>query len=369
MGVTEDAPDGLVFAGTRDPDGGPTEILIAPPELDATLDDEAGEPGRRAAARRDMPALTLVSLNALTAATAEFTRSFLEKFDGAEISCGRGTSNTIVLEDARVSTHHFSVHVSLAVAAKAAISGMELQDVSSNGTWLNDRLVGKGCRVPLTAGDCIFILPSTKVGQQSAIGFAVALPLATPDAMKPRPLPRGEPARGVSATAHAEELAASMRCRQCGEAPVHKCATAVPCGHNFDLGCLLARRRNWLDCPVCHAPLRQIVRNHGVDNMVQTLLVSRPEAARGARTLKLLRASEEDRDNAMLLVRLLQGNPVLATKPLKEVPPPAELPLDSWGRPLPPHLMHLAPFAAALVDPAPQPESSGGRRSTICVLS
>jgi len=456
-----------LLAGSADPDGGPT-IIFEAPDLDSEsfLGSDGATPGC-AEVRQDELVLTLVSLNSKTAATIEFTRSAFAGFRGIEISCGRANSNTIVLEDPRVSTKHFTIRVTAPglgpavrnssscrcnsastecgdqtnrdssrsksssstspalgnatdaatdAAVKASGRGqhqataagnivtdgnawvavrkpmlsaqLEIQDDSSNGTWVNDEMVGKDRRVPLAAGDRIFVLPSARVGQQSAIGYAVVsanalartktapdaapAPIAAPSSAArvpgkvagadPVAHSSASPAQSASNGEHAEQLATSMQCRLCGEAPVHRCATAVPCGHNFDLGCLLAWRHKSRNCPACGDPVRQIVRNRGVDRMVETFLKSRKEGSREEFTLRLLDASEKDPRNEVVLMRLLHGAPVPTSTPLQRLPPSPDAEGSSS---LPSHLEHLEPFVAAAEGRVAQPNrpaASGGVR-------
>ena len=74
--------------------------------------------------------------------------------------------------------------------------------------------------------------------------------------------------------------------RCCGESPVHRCATAVPCGHHFDLGCMLAKCQSSLACSECNIPIRQLVRNRALDNLAETFKKTYPEAPRAVLQLE-----------------------------------------------------------------------------------
>jgi len=370
--------------GDEDIDGGPTEILEEAPWTRSTsLHDDGSE-----------PALALVSLNSRTASTVEFRSSCFTGGSSSsssssgglrsmEVTCGRGATNTIVLEDPRVSLRHFTIRISVPEETSppgALVPNLRLLDESSNGTWLNDQLVGKDRALPLAAGDRVFVLPSTRVGVEAIIGYAVVLANApvkppVPADAKQRldaagkelssrlqlklkseaelaqtgaaaaPTPPADlptPARNKVRKEHADQLMKSMQCRLCEEAPIHRCVTAAPCGHNFDLGCLIAWCHKCKFCPSCGEALRQVVRNHGVDRMAETFVAGRPEAARVASTTALLDNVEKDPRSAALLARLLTG--AAPTGPSRSWKSHHEEAVSAEDLGLPQHLAHLAPF-------------------------
>lgn len=412
-----------------DIDGGPTELLCEAPSFlwTATSDIRNALHGQQEECH-EAPLISLVSLNEGTAATVDFFPLQTAGDRGmalATISCGRADGLSIVLQDPRVSTHHFSIQARVSTSdAPPSRSGtrmvarpveLELEDESSNGTWLNEEKVGKGHRVPLVSGDRIFVLPAARVGQE-AIGYVVIVGtkdrapevprkfLTTPG--QPRSVypsctavrkATGEASKqleaavwkdGASEKLRLEEeeklqrsealkaqLAASTRCRCCGESPVHRCATAVPCGHHFDLGCMLAKCQSSLACSECNIPIRQLVRNRALDNLAETFKKTYPEAEREPLTIALLEEAERHPSAQPLLNRLLLGNPGKSTSFLSVPWPPSLLSERSSLREaaaelatppsLPEHLAHLEPFglmavaaleAAAAAREAPGPE-------------
>ncbi|CAE8593324.1 unnamed protein product, partial [Polarella glacialis] len=175
---------------------------------------------------------------------------------------------------------------------------LTLFDASSNGTWVNDNRVGKDKSVPVRQGDRIFVMPSARVGQQEAIGFVV---LTAPLLAAPSPAIAGKELHLAKVLTH------NVQCRLCKEAPVRKCITAVPCGHNFDLGCLLAWRFESEQCPCCGETIRQGVRNRVVDSVTETFLRARPEVERSALSISLLEAVESSRESVVVLEQLQGG--------------------------------------------------------------
>jgi hypothetical protein len=260
-------------------------------------------------------ALSLISLNEKTATTYDFPQSAFADSEVAVMSCGRAASNAMVLQDPRVSSTHFSICVRRIPAPKgsSAQSGeleLELVDESSNGTWVNDNVVGKGNRVPISTGDRIFVLPQAHVGATSIIGFVVVALEALSQKLQPQKENDGgqigNQNNGGGAEA-AKQLVSIVQCRLCEDALIHRCVTTVPCGHNFCIGCMIdwCRAKRTLECPSCKHAVRQLVRNHSVDSIVETFIRAHPEAARPPESLERLNAIESDQQNEQIICRLL----------------------------------------------------------------
>jgi len=299
----------------EDPDGGPTEILQeAPSMLDKSVITWSETKAWRTLA------LSLVSLNEVTAPTYDFSQSSLADCESVNISCGRAETNSMVLQDPRVSSCHFTIRVrrsSPSNGSKRVSSGMdiELVDESSNGTWVNDQPVGKGNRVPLNTGDRIFVMPSAQVKAHEVIGYVVvALPVKS-EAAGQLLISQKENDGGHSGNQEslcggpeaARQLVSIIQCRLCEDSLIHRCVTAVPCGHNFCCGCMIkwCKPRRAPDCPVCKAPVRQLVRNHSIDRIVETFIYAHPDAARPNESLDRLDAIECDKENQIVISRLL----------------------------------------------------------------
>jgi len=280
-------------------------------------------------------ALSLISLNEKTATTYDFPQSAFADSEVAVMSCGRAASNAMVLQDARVSSTHFSISVRRIPApkgSKGAQLELELVDESSNGTWVNDNVVGKGNRVPLSTGDRIFVLPQAHVGANSIIGFVVVALEALSQKLQPQKENDGgqigNQNNGGGAEA-AKQLVSIVQCRLCEDALIHRCVTTVPCGHNFCMGCMIdwCRERRTPECPSCKHAVRQLVRNHSVDSIVETFIRAHPEAARPPESLERLNAIESDPQNEQIICRLLNtAAPTQARAPQAAPRPPQQAP-------------------------------------------
>lgn len=340
---------------------GDTIILDRAPEIGGTL---------RSCAQlsHDVPFLSLVSLNERNSSTFDFGRSAFTGAPGAAVSCGRCASNTIVLEDPRVSLRHFAIRIEWGSGCEGPC--LELVDESSNGTWLNDRLVGKDSRVPLALGDRIFVLPAARVGQRDAAGYFVA---AVPTPALAAWACGSECAAAAQQLGLARELVDTVRCRLCAETPVHRCLTTVPCGHNFDLGCLVAWRLRSDSCPECGEAVQQAVRNRGVDSVAETFLRMRPEASREPSTVRLLDAVERAPEASATLRALLGGWPAGVPTPCRArtgAPrPPRQSPSQTR---LPSHLKHFAhlvQFEGIVAQSSAAAQQRGAGASVACTVS
>merc|ERR1712224_322969 len=72
---------------------------------------------------------------------------------------------------------HFLIRARMRLAEdkenEQSCTALELVDLSTNGTWVNNYRVGKGKIVPISSGDEIQILPVTKVGRAQMIGYTL----------------------------------------------------------------------------------------------------------------------------------------------------------------------------------------------------
>jgi hypothetical protein len=292
---------------SEDLDEGPTEIFQeAPSFLDKSALWKDTKVWRQLA-------FSLISLNENTASTVDFSQSALADSGSLDIRCGRAPANSVVLQDPRVSSHHFTIKVACTSREDDNINSgeleLELMDESSNGTWVNDQPVGKGRQVPLNTGDRVFVLPSAHVGASDAIGYVVVALTCGPQKKLPT---AAKKEKAVSASIHPEatrQFVSRITCRLCEDALIHRCVTVVPCGCNFCLGCMIqwCKLSNSPDCPTCKGVVRQLVRNHSVDSIVETFIRAHPEAARTPESIEKLSEIESDASNHAVILRLLNN--------------------------------------------------------------
>ena len=93
-----------------------------------------------------------------------------------EISIGRAPGNIVLIDDKRLSGNHCRL---LLIDNKAYI-----EDLSTNGTYVFNKKIGKGLRHQVESGDIVYVLHKSKVGAGDVIGFVVKLSLEDQDKEK-----------------------------------------------------------------------------------------------------------------------------------------------------------------------------------------
>jgi hypothetical protein len=220
------------------------------------------------------PLFALVSLNYLTAPSLEVPWSQLlalsispEK-EPPVLSVGRHNDCTVQLADLRVSLHHFEIaarrkHCPTGLTSDAFAYDCFLNDLSSNGTSINGRTVGKGLSQQLRSGDEICVLPPHKVGQESRIAFVfrnATEALATPEVKQ----------------LDLDELVICPICMQ----SIYKCVALMPCFHNFCMSCYSEWMARKDECPVCRTNVTAVMKNHAMDAVIEAFLEAFPDRRR-----------------------------------------------------------------------------------------
>jgi E3 ubiquitin-protein ligase CHFR len=306
---------------------------------------------------KDKPvSVRLATMNATTAPDVEV--SVVLENGSPVLSVGRSDTNTCKLPDQRVSYKHFLLRARMRAAPEDkenedrsthTCPGLELVDLSTNGTWVNNYRVGKGKIVPVSPGDEIQILPVTKVGRAQMIGYTLhsddllGQGEEAPSGVLERPkwvstqadqrAIGGSPqfkksgllelgvvkttAKDDSHTAFADDLEQEVTCGICADI-FHKSVALVPCLHNFCTACYLEWRHRSNDCPNCRGQAATILRNHAIDGVVNTFLKAHPSRKRDPAELNSMDKKEDDPLNRLLLSRLLNRRAVDVLRPRRE---------------------------------------------------
>lgn len=248
--------------------------------LDTKQDDDKGQ----------CPLFALVSLNYLTAPSLEVPWSQLlalsispEK-DPAVLSVGRHKDCSVQLSDPRVSLHHFEIAARRKPIQTAPAERLEydcfLNDLSSNGTAVNGKTVGKGTTQQLRSGDEICVLPTHKVGQDKRIAFVFR---NTTEALT---------ASSEVKQLDLDELVICPICMQ----PIYKCVALMPCFHNYCMACYSEWMVRKDECPVCRQNVSAVIKNHAMDAVIEAFLEAFPERRRSKAELQDM----DDRDKLKL---------------------------------------------------------------------
>lgn len=146
------------------------------------------------------------------------------------VTIGRSGNCDLVLPDQRCS----SSHCRLWVSREESKFVFEVEDLSTNGTYVNDSAVGKGNKVTVQHGDDIVLLHEKKVGADSMLGFKFTLPsLKRRQEEAPQLEKRAkiEETPGKLEESKDASLSADLECGICTEV-IHQCVTLMPCLHN-----------------------------------------------------------------------------------------------------------------------------------------
>mmetsp|Transcript_162405 Transcript_162405/g.311786 ORF Transcript_162405/g.311786 Transcript_162405/m.311786 type:complete len:591 (+) Transcript_162405:19-1791(+) len=198
--------------------------------------------------------------------------------DLEEHTLGRSEGCHIVVKDERISCIHCRLFVDNGKAF--------LEDFSSNGTFVNERVVGKCVRRQLHDGDCIaFVLVVEP--KPFSIAFRLDLsPLAANGEIDE--LTRADSASALKRNTTKPYKKASdvfeeeFTCAICRDIMFNP-LTLVPCGHSFCAACLSAwKRASATDriCALCKdKECNMIFINHAFRNILNAYIASHPGAA------------------------------------------------------------------------------------------
>jgi len=209
-----------------------------------------------------------------------------KKLAGDSLTIGRSTSCNIVLADKRLSQKHCRIFQE---KDKEGNTTIMVQDLSSNGTYLNEKKIGKNLSAKLENFDQIFLLRAMDVGPENLIGFTFTLTsllTASQDdeSNKKRKLedvPKSEEKKedieAIEKRKKANErMWEEMKCIICTEF-MYQPVTLMPCLHNFCGACY----SDWLakskECPGCRAEVNTVKKNVTLNNFIESYLEAHPD--------------------------------------------------------------------------------------------
>eukprot|EP00742_Colponemidia_sp_Colp-10_P004278 GILJ01004563.1.p1 GENE.GILJ01004563.1~~GILJ01004563.1.p1 ORF type:complete len:508 (+),score=59.34 GILJ01004563.1:89-1525(+) len=209
------------------------------------------------------------------------------------MSIGRKEENHTVLSDPRVSGFHCCVRRETQDGSVT----YTLEDLSSNGTFLNGTKVGKGKKVNISAGDEIIILPEDKVGKEGLIAFAFKLSGEDESSCEP---PTKKAKISKPNQEFVQALSDDLMCGICREI-LHDCVSLVPCLHNFCGACLSDWAKSNTQCPSCRVTVREVRKNHTLSNVIGSLLIAHPDQRRHADDIADMNQRNRIKSDTMLM--------------------------------------------------------------------
>jgi len=252
---------------------------------------------------------------------------------------GRQSSNDIQISDIRLSGTHCRIY-------KDNENNFWIEDFSSNGTFLENELIGKGNKRKIFSGDKIYFLHPNKLEKKDdALGYVFSSSREIKETIQKRM--REEDKKALEHEKKLveknlkfqEELGEEMKCCICIDY-IYQCVTLIPCLHNFCAACF----SEWMEksnlCPQCREEATELKKNHIVNNIIEKFLVNNPDKKRSPQEYE-----DMDKKNKLKEDRLILKKPEdsLALKQFPFADPPSFLhrPLNTI---LPPPLFGRMPL-------------------------
>eukprot|EP00357_Protocruzia_adherens_P017760 CAMPEP_0114988774 /NCGR_PEP_ID=MMETSP0216-20121206/9801_1 /TAXON_ID=223996 /ORGANISM="Protocruzia adherens, Strain Boccale" /LENGTH=438 /DNA_ID=CAMNT_0002351623 /DNA_START=285 /DNA_END=1602 /DNA_ORIENTATION=+ len=226
------------------------------------------------------------------------------------VTIGRLPVNSLVINEKRISGCHCRI---IKQTNEREETVVVIEDLSSNGTFVNDEKVGKGSSKVLKNGDEIMLLQKQRVGPADMTGFILAIHEGEVDA--PRKRSRREKDDIELEKDHEEairrlKLGDSVEEEKKTEAPktdklkesvseeltcgicidiLYQCVTLIPCFHSFCGCCFSDYLLKKKDCPQCREEVTEVRRNPTINNLAESYLESHPEEKRTEEEYKAMR--------------------------------------------------------------------------------
>ncbi|CAD8108451.1 unnamed protein product [Paramecium sonneborni] len=253
----------------------------------------------------------LLSLNQSTSSSIEIQKP--------KFTIGRDQKNDKVFSDIKVSSNH------LAIEYKD--SQFTLTDYSSNGTYINEKKIGKGNTVSIINGDLIYLLPNQKVKDHEVIGFEFVVcinneqqtsksivesidqqnsdgkkEVKNEKLLDTKSVEKEIESQVINEPPKKKEqqsfpitkidgLEDELQCTICNDY-LYEAVAANPCNHHFCGACL----SNWFkkqtfECPICRQKLTGVMMARTINNLVEKWLKINPHEKR---TQQLLNKMKEE---------------------------------------------------------------------------
>lgn len=161
----------------------------------------------------------LVTTNDKTALNYEIRNNI------AAVTIGRLQGSTIILKDLKCSGKHCTININ---KTNNCIE-FTIEDSSSNGTYLNNNLIGKGRVKKASFGDTLTVLREAQVGPDEKIEFI----LQTATQKRPH---EPEPPQASKKSVIDSKLEEEIKCLICMEV-MYQPVTLFPCLHNYCGAC------------------------------------------------------------------------------------------------------------------------------------
>ena len=223
---------------------------------------------------------------------------------------GRNSTNTIQIPDIRLSGVHCKIY-------KDSEDNCWIEDLSSNGTFIENDKIGKGTKKKLVSGDKIYLLHQSKVKYEDILGYVFSSMIEDNNKLKKQreedqKLLLEEKKQTEKALKFQEDLGEEMRCCICIDY-IYKCVTLIPCLHNFCASCFSDWMVKSQMCPQCREEVTDLKKNATVNNIIEKFMENNPSKKRPKEEYEEMDAKDkikEDRINMKTFLKKPQSQSI-----------------------------------------------------------
>lgn len=216
-----------------------------------------------------------------------------------EYSLGRQPSNDIKISDIRLSGVHCKI-------SKDDENNFWIEDLSSNGTFLDDEVIGKGKKRKIVSGDKIYLLHPSKVQQDEIMGYVFSSVNRPEEISLKRQREDNQKAIEEGKKLYEknlrfqEELGEEMMCCICIDY-LYQCVTLIPCLHNFCAACFSDWMQKSKICPQCREEALEVKKNHVVNNIIEKFMENNPDKKRPQKEYDDMDAKNKIKEERVIL--------------------------------------------------------------------
>ncbi|CAK77621.1 unnamed protein product (macronuclear) [Paramecium tetraurelia] len=223
-----------------------------------------------------------------------------------EITIGRLDTNKIVINESRLSGLHCKIKWD------SANNLAQMQDLSTNGTFIGDQKIGKNNEIILKNGDEIYLLHKSKVPITDIIGFTLVI-----KSVKEVKVEVQLDEQQQKKIQMLEDMQEDMHCPICDDL-IFQCVSLVPCLHNFCGACFSDWMAKSKTCPSCRKDVQSVNKNSMVNNVVERYLLMNPDKKRPAEEYKEMESKNKIKGDAIVFN---SSDPIPIVQPVTNVAP------------------------------------------------
>jgi len=226
---------------------------------------------------------------------------------------GRNPAADVKIPDIKLSGLHCKLF-------KDDQGGFWVEDTSSNGTFIDNELIGKGKKKKIASGDKIYLLHQSKVKPTEVIGYVFTVLVDETSELKRkkeeeqiRSSLEEEKKLSEKQNKFQEELGEEMMCCICIDY-IYNCVTAIPCLHNFCASCFSGWMQKSAMCPQCREEVTEIKKNALVNNILEKFMENNPTKKRSKEEYEEMDKTNKIKEDKIVLKKKPAATTVAASR-------------------------------------------------------